>query len=1022
MVIVVVKNFGGTSEPAGMQERKRARAQPPDGWIGESRVVKKRQVGERAGRLKHILEISTNKDTNGEHDTGQAMSPGIEHFQDPPKSPIKKVRDSSLDRLKMDSQISVMKQNRKNSRAGDKGEVLQEKEDEVKDWRDTMKKMRDQIKAVQELPQIEVPKVIQHQKMTSASSPDLTLYSNPAKVQYESSWEIRARYRNMRTEELYMSQMVKKSGYSWRDKVPEIQKPLKFTEVRSNAVTDTAFIGSSYVKEKQQEQTEEKVDKSKSPKFMTKVYKIDSAIDFNKIVIIDKLKRQEAVKLTKEVPLTKLQPLDQKQNGISKFMVLLCSRLLQMMNFFKFKWQLMVCFPGYDFCHEVIKLKAALKSMETIMEVDELPELEEVKKPVDDQFSGNIKTKMTGAIAGMAVVKRETHKKKPPEETPSTKMEATKVTTAVGATDWRSEIKKRERAKQQEKLNAMPLGMPDYREPEKGTVFDWRAKLKDDEKNNDPMNKWKKFDTGVKKTVRPPPLKPKPKASLVPKEDPCTCNVGNCKVHFKFALKSTAKKQESIKVDEPLKRKASVKKKSDNTTPSSGSKLKKSDSDAKVPKLNQDKTRAPSVARESSVKPERKKKEVIKIINFVAIKVIVDEEPEPPRKRSVKKAPDENKQKPPLPLNPPPPPPKDITPPSPTPPPLKEPTPPPRSPTPPPPPKIPSPPPKEPSPPIIKVKIPTPPLKKKLPTPPPSPVYQRKFFPNPTPSEPFKPKMRDYTPATVKLKRVDYYEEGPKVIRRQYDNDTEVKPLKFSSVHDNCIKKALFLGDQYMGGQTNNQGTNGETSTEREVSRKGADSTLQTRKGDLDKSPSIMIEEANVNHNCDIKLNGGVKKNNLSFNESSNEANVISVARNAKVIATEPDMRVNSKEREIKTHISQFRGASWRDGFSMEKDSERSRSKSMTPLQKYDNNTKVKDDNEKQTKTLKKKASTKIIDILTAKKIRDETSATSSPTTSPKLSTRKLSEYVSEKLRQSSKSRSNTPASPLTKRRNGLAR
>ena len=33
---------------------------------------------------------------------------------------------------------------------------------------------------------------------------------------------------------------------------------------------------------------------------------------------------------------------------------------------------------------------------------------------------------------------------------------------AAGA-DWREEKKKRDRAKQQEKLNAMPQGMPDYR-------------------------------------------------------------------------------------------------------------------------------------------------------------------------------------------------------------------------------------------------------------------------------------------------------------------------------------------------------------------------------------------------------------------------------------------------------------------------------------------------------------------------------------------------------------------------------
>ena len=32
------------------------------------------------------------------------------------------------------------------------------------------------------------------------------------------------------------------------------------------------------------------------------------------------------------------------------------------------------------------------------------------------------------------------------------------------------------------------------REPEKGAVFDWRAKLKEEEKDNDPKNMWKKFD------------------------------------------------------------------------------------------------------------------------------------------------------------------------------------------------------------------------------------------------------------------------------------------------------------------------------------------------------------------------------------------------------------------------------------------------------------------------------------------------------------------------------------------------
>ena len=122
--------------------------------------------------------------------------------------------------------------------------VVEEKED----WKDTMKRMRDQIKAVQELPKVEVPKSLV-KSVTSVSSPDLTLYSSTSKLsRVEASWEIRARYRNMRTEELYQSQLVKKSGYSWREKVPEIQNTkLKFTEPRNNVVTDMNFIGSTYV-------------------------------------------------------------------------------------------------------------------------------------------------------------------------------------------------------------------------------------------------------------------------------------------------------------------------------------------------------------------------------------------------------------------------------------------------------------------------------------------------------------------------------------------------------------------------------------------------------------------------------------------------------------------------------------------------------------------------------------------------------------------------------------------------------
>merc|ERR1712210_301441 len=78
---------------------------------------------------------------------------------------------------------------------------------------------------------------------------------------------------------------------------------------------------------------------------------------------------------------------------------------------------------------------------------------------------------------------------------------------------------------------------------------------------------------------------------------------------------------------------------------------------------------------------------------------------------------------------------------------------------------------------------------------------------------------------------------------------------------------------------------------------------------------------------------------------------------------------------------------------------------------------------ESRTKKKKTKASTKIIDILTAKKMKDELSAgeTTDGRSTPKQTRRKLSEYVSEKLRmdnnRSSKSRSNTPSSPQRSKR-----
>ena len=88
-------------------------------------------------------------------------------------------------------------------------------------------------------------------------------------------------------------------------------------------------------------------------------------------------------------------------------------------------------------------------------------------------------------------------------------------------------------------------------------------------------------------------------------------------------------------------------------------------------------------------------------------------------------------------------------------------------------------------------------------------------------------------------------------------------------------------------------------------------------------------------------------------------------------------------------------------------DGSRSRSRSRTPLL----DTRQEVARTKLTTGKKTKASTKIIDILTAKKIKDEN--TQLTPKSPQQNRRRLSEYVADKLRleRSSKSRSNTPSS-----------
>ena len=101
---------------------------------------------------------------------------------------------------------------------------------------------------------------------------------------------------------------------------------------------------------------------------------------------------------------------------------------------------------------------------------------------------------------------------------------------------------------------------------------------------------------------------------LIPSH-PQLFQVGICQVHVKFALKksNSAPKSVATPVEEPLKRKASVKKKSE------GSKSAKIEKE-KEKKESPEKVKPGLV---NTLPPVEKEEFTIKIINFVAIKVIL---------------------------------------------------------------------------------------------------------------------------------------------------------------------------------------------------------------------------------------------------------------------------------------------------------------------------------------------------------------------------------------------------------------
>jgi len=646
-------------------------------------------------------------------------------------------------------------------------EKTPDSEDSEEGWKVKLAKMKESIRTINDLPTVTQTSNLR-KPMVSASSPDLSLYSSTKTARYEnSSWEIRAKYRNRRTEEIFNVQ-VGRTGTSWRDRVPEIAPRLSRFSKNRNSMNESKIVVNSY--EGQDSTYRYRGHRS---------YNVNPDIALHTIKVIDDPKKsQSPVAKSAKVVTTRLDLLRQQlQMGpVNQLLMITCPQ-------FELDEKLRKEMEEKQAQAAAEEEKRKLSRIEEEAEESMIPDLEFVEKKEEEEermesaeeLVGSIRSKMRGNIAGFEVV--SSIKKKPKVNEPGPK--AVEKTAGASSGDWRLEIKKREKAKMQEKMNAMKIGMPDYREPEKAKQLNWRDNLKQAEEDANPMNKWKKLDKAPAKKPRAPP--PKPKQKQQPKEEPCTCNVGTCKQHSKFTLKLNRVKKptEQPVANEPLQRKQSVKRPA----------LKKAGEPvSKEPVKYKRSTSSPALrpTRESSKGPPEKKY-VTKIINFVAIKVAVDvdeESPKPEREPSPSKSP-----------TPPPPPPP------------KPPSPPPKDPTPPPPPP-PTPPPPEP------VREPTPPPPPPPPRPPvvladnPMKVERPKFVVPPPPVETKKRKERAESSSDrfsrmfeVKKRttRKTYIEEPADYVPRKRYTEVEVKPVKLTAHRENVVKQALFLGDTYRG-------------------------------------------------------------------------------------------------------------------------------------------------------------------------------------------------------------------------------
>ena len=516
---------------------------------------------------------------------------------------------------------------------------MEEKKEENTDWRELLNKLNSQIKQVEELPR-------EPQKTEDVRK----------EVPSKDFVDIKLEYRRIKIQEQCKklnSRVVLPSRSSWRDRM-------------AGTATDTDKAAPS--------QSLSSSCKITSPENVrrtnlnwgqrrTKVYHVDSEIDVHKFKIIDTIhikRSQIEARLAEYNEETKRKKEDQSPGEL-----------------------LMLTFPGYDKLHVEKQSEDTINPTEesedpgdTFSPETQLEEPEDIS--IDPNLDGlvlkdNTKKKLSQFTQHLTDAEKAKKIKSPP--LPKRKNYTTSV-------DWREELKNRDRARQLQELKGFKIGTPDYKEPEKEKEEAPVQKV-EDKWGKTLNNKWEKFK-----------LKPTLKSQEKIKEKEEVRSDEPFKINLK-PVTERKKGKEGGETDSPgrlsnskrrtgqLHSKSSAvdsrdarefEKLSQSPTVNQKCRVKnnllKQEEEVKPTKIR-DLSRKTSLKRDDKKKPGDKnnndknltsknkdlnqethdKKYVIKVINFVAIKVALDKTPTERRRNPEKK---KSNDRPPIPTEKPP--------------------------------------------------------------------------------------------------------------------------------------------------------------------------------------------------------------------------------------------------------------------------------------------------------------------------------------------------------------------------------